>query len=293
MHWVGDLIFEATVEPAVGCSELALDLTECGVVHRCVIDLSTGKATLSLLDGETKHDFDSGANPVAETTVRAGGRHEIRYSNCDDELLLWVDGDLVQFDQPTTFDFAKIRPQSQRYPRYTPENPLDAAPVAIGVRGGKATIDHLRIDRDKYYIAIKESDDPMNDYDRSLMSGNEARELYSHAEKQRLFGRPDAWERYKGLWAARRTVSFDMDEDQFFPMGDNSPASLDARCWVRSKVTGESIPDRFRDDAYKFADAAYVPRDLMVGKALLVFWPHPWSKPVPMTPNFKRFKLIR
>ena len=75
-------------------------------------------------------------------------------------------------------------------------------------------------------------------------------------------------------------------------MGDNSPESLDARCWAGTKKRYGR--DRSVDeDSYRFADASYVPRDLLVGKALAIFWPHPWRRPIPMTPNFKRIGLIR
>ena len=83
-----------------------------------------------------------------------------------------------------------------------------------------------------------------------------------------------------------------MHEDQFFPMGDNSPESQDARCWAGVKQHG-GLPPHIAAEAYRWADAHYVPRDLLVGKALMVFWPHPWNSPVPFTPNVKRMKLIR
>ena len=71
-------------------------------------------------------------------------------------------------------------------------------------------------------------------------------------------------------------------------MGDNSPESLDARCWAGTKLRPGMTAEA---DAWARAD--YVPRDLLVGKALLVFWPHSWNAPVPFTPNFRRMKLIR
>ena len=53
------------------------------------------------------------------------------------------------------------------------------------------------------------------------------------------------------------------------------------------------LPRGVNQDAWRWSDDSYVPRDLLVGKALVVFWPHSWNSPVPFLPNFKRMKLIR
>ena len=107
---------------------------------------------------------------------------------------------------------------------------------------------------------------------------------------QEVFADPSQWNDFKG-WASRRRVTFEMEEDQFFPMGDNSPESLDARCWANWKA---KYPIRgVNEPAWKWSDKWYVPRELLVGKAVVVFWPHSWNEPVPFLPNFSRFKLIR
>jgi signal peptidase I len=64
----------------------------------------------------------------------------------------------------------------------------------------------------------------------------------------------------------------DRGKDQFLPMGDNSAQSLDGRVW----------------DGPKFVE-----RDLLIGRALVVFWPHSLNEPIPFFPNFKRMKFIR
>ncbi len=62
-----------------------------------------------------------------------------------------------------------------------------------------------------------------------------------------------------------------LKDDQLFPLGDNSPQSSDARMWQ----------EHFRASA-----------TLLIGKALLIYWPHPWYRPIPYLPNFKRMRLI-
>ena len=277
-HWVGDLIMEADVETTAGTKELQLELVESGVGFRCVINLETGDAVMRIVDVEPRL-FERSPNPTAATNLRAGQRHQLRFSNCDNELLLWIDDELVEFDSPARFDFDYIRKKDDRGPKHFAKNPMDGAPAGLAVSGGEATVHQLRIDRDKYYIATR-NPSSLEDY-----------EGWSTSQIRDVFGKPDEWNDFGG-WNSRRSVSFDLKADQFFPMGDNSPHSLDARCWARTKVE-PGLPSRFKDQAYKWSDASYVPRDLLVGKALVVFWPHPWNSPVPFTPNLKRMKLIR
>ncbi|WP_233215203.1 signal peptidase I [Rhodopirellula bahusiensis] len=296
VHWVGDLIVSQNIETSADAKQLSFEIVEAGVRHLCEIDLKTGEAKLTLDDGEV-HAFDGEGNvhPVAVTSVRAGEQHDFRFSNADNELTLWIDDEVVAFQSPTTFDFESIVPADENQPRYAgPGNPLDSAPVAIGVNGGSATLNQFVIRRDKYYIAIDSRELDMLDYDmgalrRFVGAGTRTEEIVR--DIQLLMGEPTIWADFPG-WQERRTVSFRMEEDQFFPMGDNSPASLDARCWAgnKTRLGNYSSPDK---DAYKFADVSYVPRDLLVGKALLVFWPHPWKSPLPFWPNLDRMQRIK
>ncbi len=293
MHWVGDLMIQTDIETDADAKTATLELVESGVQFRCDIDLSDGTAKLSILrDGQSFAFDDDVATPSASTDVRAGGRHQIRFSNFDDQLLLWVDGDLVSFDSPTSYAGLSIVPFDQRRPRFDgPGNPLDAAPAAIGVDGA-ATVHQVRIDRDKYYVATTDSRGGVHDYDLRLVSevgGAMDMSGWGPQLQARLADR-ESWETLS-IWNARRSAEFVMEKDQFFPMGDNSPESLDARCWAGTKEFGQ--PRSVDEDAYLYSEAHYVPRDLLVGKALLVFWPHPWNRPIPFTPNFKRMKLIR
>ncbi|TWT82071.1 Signal peptidase I [Planctomycetes bacterium CA13] len=291
IHWVGDLIFEAEVETSTDSKELLLEIVEAGIRHQCQIDLTSGTAALTILDDKPL-PFDSeterlNLHPTAQTIVKAGSRVSVRMSNCDDQILLWVNDELVAFDAPTTFDARKFRSDDEAYPRYIAAvHPMDASPLGIGVRGGDSTIHHLRVDRDKYYIATADSSEGMSDYDMRQV-WQAAGGAVTDFDIQDMMGQPETWAE-SPVWKARREVTFELEEDQFFPMGDNSPESLDARCWAGTKVRF-GMPE----DADKWSDASYVPRDLLVGKALLVFWPHSWNSPVPFTPNFRRMKLIR
>jgi hypothetical protein len=81
-------------------------------------------------------------------------------------------------------------------------------------------------------------------------------------------------------------LDFPLEADQFFVLGDNSAASKDGRLWI---------------------DVHHVDRRLLIGRALVIFWPHmvpaAWHASVrlpvfgevqlPSWPNFARMRLIR
>ena len=302
LDWVGDLMVEAQIETSNNSKELMLELVEAGVKYRCRIDLSSGEASLAIDDVEPR-DFNPAADgsvgvPTAVTAVKNGARHDIRFSNCDDQLLLWVDGSLVDFNRPTTFDARKFRTVDENHPMYLPEHPLDGAPVGLAVRGGDAIVTSLRIHRDKYYISTTSSTLGIYDYDMNLLWQLTDGAVSRPSQIQEILADPASWNSFRG-WSARRTVEFELrsfpgepGKDQFFPMGDNSPESLDARCWAGTKRQ-IPLPRGVNQDAWFWSDDSFVPRDLLVGKALVVFWPHSWNSPVPFLPNFKRMKLIR
>ncbi|MEZ6089013.1 MAG: S26 family signal peptidase [Pirellulaceae bacterium] len=271
-HWVGDLLLEADLETEAGEGTVVLQLIRAGVRYQCGIDLTSGKATLQILDGDEERSFsgddgESTRSPFGQTSVRAGQRFRVRFSNYDNELLLWINNDAIVFDGPTTYNSLDYRTHQQDRPYWSADDPLDAAPLAIGVSGVGATMHHARVLRDKYYIAVPKmlrASDPFNDYMRQQGVDNSPRNV------QRILSTPQLWDSTT-LWGARRQQDYKLEADQYFPLGDNSPESADARGW-----TG----------------AHFVPRDLLVGKAVFVFWPHPWYSPLPYTPNFRRMKLI-
>lgn len=295
MHWVGDLIIQTDVETSAKAKTLVLEIVESGVRYQCRFDLASGDVSLAIDDGEKRafddKDGQTNQSPLAKSSVVGGSRHTIRFSNCDNELLVWVDDEVLTFDAPTTFNVASFLPFERVAPVYNgPGDPGDASPVGISVRGGSATLHQLTIDRDKYYIATDGSTSAMLDYDMGRLN-DFAGGVVRENEIQAVMGEPTIWGEFPG-WQLRRLVSFPIGEDQFFPMGDNSPESLDARCWAGTKEKyGRSRS--VDENSYRFANASYVPRDLLVGKALAIFWPHPWRSPLPIVPNFQRMRLIR
>lgn len=88
-----------------------------------------------------------------------------------------------------------------------------------------------------------------------------------------------------------------MGEDEYFMLGDNSPGSQDSRLW------GGMSDDFFAEYDLPSREQWVVERDLLIGKALFVYWPHPWETPIsfripgtsiefPFYPNFSAFRRI-
>ncbi len=270
-HWVDDLAVECLAEVTAGPvstdgGELLLDLVRAGVHHECRINLADGKATLRLIDSDGTplkfladvpfgEEGSEAETVTAATSVQGPGSYRLRLSNCDHEVLLWVNGSVVKFDGPTTYFSPELVS-----PYWSPADPGDLAPAGIGSRGAAVKLSQLRVYRDKYYIASKGTGD---DYQSGPAVGS----------IQEILADPELWAP-SGLFSAgnRRYVDFPLEKDQFLPLGDNSPASSDGRFWT---------------------DHHYVERDLLIGKALLIYWPHTWNRPVPFTPNFRKMGPIR
>jgi signal peptidase I len=264
LHWVGDLMLECQLEVTRAQGTALFELVKGGRRFRCALDCQSGQARLSI-DG-----LDQFA-PTAETAVRGSGSHMIALANIDNQLLLWVDGWPVEFDASTVYP-----PLENDVPRSTADEPGDLLPARIGSQGAGLRVSHLRLLRDIYYIATDGSHGPVSDYplpysDIAQLNYRELVDFWSTPARWAPAGGPSPFDQ-------RREAIFELESDQFFMLGDNSPLSMDARLW----------------DAER-----YVRRDLLVGKALFIFWPHSFDRipgtriPLPFFPNFARMGFIR
>ncbi len=287
-HWVDDLAVECVAEVTGNQGELLLDLVRAGVHNECRINLADGAATLKRIgpDGKLlefgRPDGPTGETVTAQTSVRGPGTYRLRLSNCDHEVLLWVNGNVVAFDGPTTYDSDDLVS-----PVWSAADPGDLAPAGIGSRGAAVRVKSLRVLRDKYYIAVKGTGaaDDINDYRGNIeIPGSPIR--YEAEAIQAIFANPELWETSQLFTGdSRRFVEFELQADQFLPLGDNSPQSSDGRFWA-ADVTDEH-------GQREFTEHHYVERDLLIGKALLIYWPHTWNRPIPFTPNFTKMGRIR
>jgi signal peptidase I len=271
LHWVGDLAVDCTLEVGKAQGSAQFDLVKGGQHFGCSIDLSTGEATLSI-PGVPQFA------PKASTPVRGPGSYEICFSNVDDQLLLWVNDKVIEFDQPTTYDQFHLQTD---LPQSTPQDLGDLAPVGVGGKDADLVAKHLRVRRDIYYISGRNFGG-LVDYDWR----KEYRELNAEALAD-LMSNPIRWSVFDKILPA----DYPLEEDQFFVLGDNSPYSKDSRLWSE-----ESLPGALWDHRRL---GHYVDRDLLVGKALFIYWPHSDHKipgtsiPFPFFPNFAKMGFVR
>ena len=185
------------------------------------------------------------------------------FANVDDQLLLWVDGKLVKFDAETTFG-----PLNNHQPQDT-----DLIPVGVASVGADVTISRLQVLRDIYYIADRNTAvSPISDFVKPAFGSN----IYARAGGvANLLSRPSLYDA-----AQTQSTDFVLAEDQFLMLGDNSARSKDSRLW---------------------GSEYYVHRDLLIGKALFIYWPHSWNSitvggasiPFPFFPNVERMRFVR
>ncbi|NLE39673.1 MAG: signal peptidase I [Pirellulaceae bacterium] len=263
LHWVGDLAVSCVLDARGGQGDVILELVEGGRRMRCRIDVATGRAELSIVGDEFRRE--------AATAVSGPGTYELMFANIDDQLLLWVNGKVVAFDEPTTY-----APLGNTTPELA-----DLAPVGIASRGADIHVSQLKVLRDIYYIAVGPSQNvPMPPcdyrYPSALFEGS-----YSASNVRSFLSTPAIWPEAFSDRNMREAV-FPLREDQFLMLGDNSPQSKDSRMWTEEEY--------------------FVDRELLIGKALFVYWPHSWDKiwigeeesiPFPFFPNFKQMRFVR
>ena len=255
LHWVGDLVVEAVVDVESTSGELLLKLVEGGREFQCRIDVGTGVARLSI-DG--RDDY----HPRGQTKIDKPGGYHVRFANVDDQLLLWVNKDLVEFDRDTA------------YPRLDNAVPTvkDLEPAGVGSRGAALRASQLNLRRDLYYIAAHGN--TITDFAPSAspylpMTPDQV------AGFLQFLSDPSQWDVFRDF----HEVEFTLEEDQFLMLGDNSAASKDSRLWDREEF--------------------YVRRELLIGKALYIYWPHSFNRIpgtgiwFPFFPNFARMGFVR
>lgn len=274
-NWVGDLAFEAHANVLTDSGELLFDIVEGGIHHQCRIDIASGKATMTLDDDHGRLGFgDDGGDAMREVSgqsaIRGRGTYTVRFANVDDQLFLWVNDKLVSFSGPTSF----VSPRDL-VPRWSEQDPGDFMPVRIGVKQAEVRVHRLRVFRDVYYIAAKVGQHGA-DSDYGIFWAANSNAI------QEVLSNPQTWAT-TDLFTSRREVTYTLEANQFFPMGDNSPQSKDGRLWSHITPDGLEPPP-------------FVERKMLIGKAVFIYWPHGWrilTDMVGVIPNYQRIGTIR
>jgi signal peptidase I len=293
LHWVGDVAVQFDVESRSATGDVIAELVKGGRLFQCRFDLATGKATLTISGAEADAKK---FQPTADTPVKGAGRHTVIFSNVDDQLRLWVDGSLIKFgddqgtelDTATAFDSAKL---PDRVPKAE-----DLTPVRIGAKSAAVHVSHIKILRDVYYIAVFTKTPtprvgPLTDF---KVFADPLTDRWTIRAPD--LANPKNWDRdfSHGPDGNMETVDIPLQKrdpvhpakDQFLVLGDNSPQSQDGRLWCA-------------DDKWRGGERQYwVERELFIGKALFIYWPHGWKIPyVPLpfnpVPYFQRMHLVR
>ena len=107
-----------------GNTRKRVDLIQGGHEFLCRLDLAKGAAALEI-------PGVAGFHANSPSGIRGPGRRRVRFANVDDQLVLWLDGRVVQFDRPTSYDASVVDTS-----RPTEE---DLRPVRIGSHGARGT----------------------------------------------------------------------------------------------------------------------------------------------------------
>jgi signal peptidase I len=221
--------------------ELVVELTEGVRDYHCKVDLNTGKVTLEYFD----HALDQQKLLDEVTTSLSGpGSYTLIFGNVDNRLCLWIDGKLIPFPSQGKYEAPATSLPTNR----------DLAPAGVAVRDAELTVSHLKLTRDIYYRAEESMRVQRERFAREREMRNNF-DVSDRASRSQLRFALDDPERYGELYLSHdHFVEFpQLKDDEFFVLGDNSPASLDSRLWE---------------------DTNAVPRHAMLGKAFFIYWPH-------------------
>ena len=238
LFWVGDLTLNARLDVRKLTGEspaVLLELVEGIRRYRCEFDLKTGTATLSRTD-ELKGEDEFQTLASAPNVIQGTGRHDVSFANVDDRLCLWVDNRLIDFGPSAEYAAPSLRdPQT-----------ADLNPVGVAVRDADAAASRLVLERDIYYRAQQYPN--FHDAESDQLGRQLAGLLTDPAKYCALYNQEP------------RSVEFKpLDDDEFFPMGDNSSKSYDGRLWKPTPMSHHSHG---------------VNRRALIGKAFFIYWPH-------------------
>ncbi|MDR3110172.1 MAG: S26 family signal peptidase [Planctomycetaceae bacterium] len=261
-NWVGDLALSCRlniVSRENMSGSVFFRLVKGGIAFVCEMDLSNKCATFSIPDVPEFKLF------AVDLPFKTGGTYDVKFCNIDEELRLMINGKEIDLQEKGEYD-ALCLPKTKLARDRSP-TAADLEPAAIGVKGLTAQVEHLKIERDQYYISC---DARMMDMQCDLI--NSPFPNYEGGIRE-ILTTPSQWSEL----GKTRVTTFELGKDQFLMCGDNSAQSKDSRLW-----TSDGIPH-------------YVDRKFLIGEAFYVYWPHGWFIPgtnIALVPNFPKMRWI-
>jgi signal peptidase I len=255
-YLVGDLRVEGSLRPSADCPGVAIVLYE--EERRYVFELpgpGAGPDECPRIWFDDPSPRPTGSAPVLEAAqpwrLPADARVRFVAQNLDDRLTLRLEGfPELHLDVP-----AALQPE---------------ATVALECRGGEVAFDDLQVYRDIYYLEGRthEFAIPADSY---LVLGDNTQD----SADSRM------WSAYSASWAGEGPEGSSIRQARGYDHGRENPAR---------GLVGDAPTTFFRDEwgeryvmlSEDFmplmpADAPFVPRELILGRAFAVFWPiAPW-----------------
>ncbi len=266
-YWVGDLTLNCTLDVASAGENGAvqLELVEGADRFACLLYPQDGRVEITRINYQTEQ---SGDHPqvlaTAESAWSGTGTSRITFANVDNRILLWIDGDLVEFEEEILIDQNFLDALTNR------PGEEDTVPCGVAVRDAQVTVSDLLVQRDIYYrndAYQLSADDAFPGYSPDP---TRSQEVSSPLGLHRKLDDPEAWSvEYsdEATLAHKRYGDYSeykLADDEYLMFGDNSPRSKDSRLF-----------DYFNRPRWGVESNRYAVREEdLIGKALFVFWPH-------------------
>ena len=260
-NWVGDLVIQCRLKVDHPDGVVSFRLVKGGVHFLCDIDFASAAATFSIPEVPDFEPFS------VSVPIRIGRPHDVMFCHVDEEMRLMIDGREIDTQGRGRYDAFSL--DGSVLCRDRRPTALDLEPAAIGLRGNTSVhVSNLKILRNMYYI----SNDAGN-LDKCDLLFSPFQYGFSENNIKRILSSPEYWEHF----GKTRRTTFELGPGQFLMCGDNSAQSSDSRLWTTS-----GIPH-------------YVDRELLIGEAILVFWPRGIRIPgtrLALIPNVSRMRWI-
>ena len=209
VNWAGNLMLEANVTVRDSGGEFWMELNKGINRFQARWDIASGSCTLFRV-GEDGKSQELGSTP---TSLRGAGSYQVRFSNFDSRLTVWVGRDLP-FGDGVAYDPVEMPPKGETLAfeqlrnRFGPRpNDLER-PASLGGKGVGLGVSDVRLWRDTYYTMKIFSD-------------------VSKLQNPDALSDPSAWEDFRNLQPAALYVY----PGHFLCLGDNSTHSSDGREW--------------------------------------------------------------